>query len=198
MIRQVFLIITLFTSTLLFSQKSENWVLMDKEPITTLSLSKSETLSVNEFSFQATWDNKLSYSENLGYYGGISELQVFKNNKLIQMIKNIEDGIGLGEISFTFYDYNMDGYTDFKIPIDCGKSCYDAYYLFNPQTEKFEHQKEWDYLQIEKINKKRKQILTVPDGNATQVSRVLFQVMGNKLTKIKPNSQIKFAIYPEH
>lgn len=185
MIRQVFLIITLFTSILLFSQKSEYWVLMDKETITTLSLSKSETLSVNEFSFQATWDNKLSYSENLGYYGGISELQVFKNNKPIQMIKNIEDGIGLGEMSFTFYDYNMDGYTDFKIPIDCGKSCYDAYYLFNPQTEKFEHQQEWDYLRIQKLNKITKQILSVPTSEALQTSQILYQVNERKLIKLK-------------
>lgn len=185
MIKQVFLIITLFTFTLLFSQKSESWLLMDKEPITTLSFSKSETLSVNEFSFQATWDNKLSYSDNLGYYGGISELKVLKNNKLLQTIKNIEDGIAIGEINITFYDYNMDGYIDFSIPIDCRKSCYDAYYLFNPQTEKFEHQKEWAYLKIQEINKVNKQILTVPDGNAKHSQNILYQVDGLKLIKLK-------------
>ncbi len=185
MIKQVFLIIALFTSTLLFSQNNESWVLMEKEPTTTLTFLKSEKLSVNEFSFQATWDNKLSYSDNLGYYGGISELKVFKKNKLLQNIKNIEDGIALGEINITFYDYNMDGYIDFSIPIDCSKSCYDAYYLFNPQTENFQHQKEWAYLKIQEINKANKQILTVPDGNAKDSEHILYQVEGIKLIKLK-------------
>lgn len=185
MINRVFLLITLFTTTLLFSQKSENWVSIYNEPITIHTVTKSETLNVNEYSFQATWDNKLSYSNNIGYYGGIAELKVFKNKKPIQTIKNIEDGIALGEIQFTFYDYNMDGYIDFTVPIGCGKSCYNAYYLFNPQTEKFEYMKEWAYLKIQEIDKVNKQILTVPDGTAKESESILYQVEGLKLIKLK-------------
>lgn len=95
---------------------------MENEPTTTLSFSKSETLSVDGFPLEAIWDKKLSYSDNLGHYGGISKLKIFKNGKHLQTLENIEDGLALGQLYLTFYDYNMDGYLDFSIPIDCGKS----------------------------------------------------------------------------
>lgn len=153
---------------------------MEKEPTTTRTFTKSKAQSINDISLKSIWDDKLSYSENLGYYGGISELKILKNNTLIQTIKNIEDGIGLGEIRFTFYDYNMDGYLDFTIPINCGNSCYDSYYLFNPRTNKFEHSKSWDYLRIDKLNKSEKKILSIPDGIATDTSQSLYKIDGSK------------------
>lgn len=166
-------------------EKTSTWVSMENEPTTTLSFTKSETQSVNDISLKAIWDDKLSYSANIGYYGGISELHIFKNKKQIQTIKKIEDGIALGYIHITFYDYNMDGYLDFTIPIDCGKSCYDYYYIFNPKTNKFEHSKSWDYVRIDKLNKSKKQILSIPDGNAGDTSHYLYKVDGKQLIKVK-------------
>ena len=185
MLKQLLFLTTLFASICIYSQNTEKWVLMNNEPTTTITFTKSETQSINDISLKAIWGDKLSYSENLGYYGGIAELQILKNNTQIQTIKNIEDGIGLGEIQFTFYDYNMDGYLDFTIPIDCGNSCYDSYYLFNPQTNKFEHSKPWDYLRIDKLNKSKKQILSIPDGNSTDTSPSLYKIDGRQLIKIK-------------
>ncbi len=166
-------------------EKTSTWVSMENEPTTTLSFTKSETQSVNDISLKAIWDDKLSYSANIGYYGGISELHIFKNKKHIQTIKKIEDGIALGYIYITFYDYNMDGNLDFTIPIDCGKSCYVSYYLFNPKTNKFEHSKSWDYLRIDKLNKSKKQILSIPDSNATDTAHSLYKIEGKELIKVK-------------
>lgn len=149
----------------------------------TLSFTKSETLTIGDLSFQAIWDDKQSYSDNIGYYGGISELKVFKDNQYLQTIKNIEDGIALGNINFNVYDYNMDGYLDFTVPIDCGRSCNYAYYLYSSQTEKFEYRKEWDYLRIQKMNKEKKQIISQPDG--MRDNRKTYQVKGLRLIEIK-------------
>lgn len=174
---KILFIIALFAVMLVTAQQA------DTISRTTLSFTKSETLSVDDLSFQAIWDDKLSYSDNIGYYGGIGELKVFKDNQYLQTIKNIEDGIALGNINFNVYDYNMDGYLDFTVPIDCGRSCNYSYYLYNPETKKFEHRIEWDYLRIQKMNKEKKQIISQPDG--MEDNRKTYQVNGMKLTEIE-------------
>lgn len=185
----ILLILFILSFTILKSQSfnANDWKLMEQEHTVTLSFTKSETQNIKNISLKTIWNNKLSYSENIGYYGGISELHISENKAHIQTIKNIEDGIALGYINLTFYDYNMDGYLDFTIPIDCGNSCYGSYYLFNPQSVKFEHQKEWDYLRIQKLNKTTKQILSIPDGNSKTNEQLLYKVDGNSLIKIKIN-----------
>lgn len=146
---------------------------------------KTQQQEIGYFSLQAVWNDTLSYSENLGYVGGFGELQIFKNKKPLQTIYKIEDGIALGEIRFSFYDYNMDGHLDFSVPIDCGKSCYDSYYLFNPETGRFQHYEEWDYLRIQELHRTTKQIRTVPEGTAVSGESKLFQIEGNQLVLLE-------------
>ncbi|TQD36248.1 XAC2610-related protein [Haloflavibacter putidus] len=167
------------------AQTTANWTLLKDEPTTQLVFTSSTTKQVKDYTFKAKWDDKLSYSENIGYYGGIAELKISKDNKELQSIRNIEDGIALGEIRFTFYDYNMDGHIDFTVPINCSNSCYDAYYLYNPETNTFEYQKDWDYLRIQKLDKKNKQILSQPEGTARDIEQKLYKVEGNNLQLIK-------------
>ncbi|MDQ7917391.1 hypothetical protein RBU60_07380 [Mesonia sp. MT50] len=174
---KILILITLFSAMLVKAQQD------DKDSSTTLSFTKSETLSVADLSFQAIWDDKLSYSDNIGYYGGIAELRVFKNKKHLQTIKNIEDGIALGYINFEMNDYNIDGYLDFTVPISCGRSCNYSYYLYNSKTKKFEYRKEWDYLRIQIMDKEKKQIISQPDG--MQDDGKIYQVEGLKLIEIK-------------
>lgn len=107
----------LFFYSKCYSQKfeSENWIVFQEEVLTTLKFTKSETIKHQDLMFDVKWNDSLSYSNNIGYYGGILELKVSIKGKCIQTIKNIEDGIGLGEILFSIYDYNMDGFQDFSI-----------------------------------------------------------------------------------
>ncbi len=177
----------LFISFQSFAQNysGKNWKLFKNEKTSDLKFTKTQNKKIRNFRFEAKWDEELSYSENLGHYGGIKLLDIYKNGKHIQTLKNIEDGIALGYIIFTFYDYNMDGYLDFTIPIDCGNSCYDAYYLYNPKAEKFEHFKEWDYLRIQKINQSKMQILSQLEGTARTGKKILYRVKEFNLNKIK-------------
>jgi len=172
---------------LIKAQESEatNWVYMAKEKTTTLEFTKSETLSVDKFSFKAIWSKELNLPDIEYPYGGISELNIYKGKTHVQTITNIVDGIDLGYIDIKFYDYNMDGYLDFSIPINCGKLCYSAYYLFNPKAEKFEHSKDWDYLRIQKLDKGKKRILSMPEGTARSGKKMLYQVKGLQIQKIK-------------
>lgn len=158
-----------------------NWQLFNKEKIITLEITKTQVIKQGNLKFDIIWDNKLSHSDNIGYYGGIKQLTIYKNNKLINQFKNIEDGIALGTIRFELYDYNLDGHLDFTIPINCGSTCWNSYYLFNPKTNKFEHREDWDYLRIREINKKTKQIRNQPYGNDAFKT---YQIRGLELLKI--------------
>ena len=98
-----------------------------------------------------------------------------KDNREIQVIENLEDNVALGTIYLNFYDYNLDGYLDFTLPIN---SRWLMYYIFNPQTNLFEHLEDWDYLRIQKIDKKNKLILSEPDGNAMEDNRKIYKING--------------------
>ncbi|MBZ9730893.1 hypothetical protein LB467_14450 [Salegentibacter sp. JZCK2] len=152
------LFVTFYTST--YSQNS-SWELFSNEDITPLEVNESGIYRVGNITLDVVWDNKLSHSENIGYYGGIKSTTIFKENQEIQVIHDLEDNIGLGSLNFSFFDYNLDGYLDFTIPINYR---WKAYYIFNPQVDKFEHREDWDYLRIQKIDKKAKLILSQPDG----------------------------------
>lgn len=166
--------------------KKNNWKEFSKEKIITLNINKTKLYKIKNFTFNVIWNKKLNNLKNLSYYyGGIKKLSILKGNNKLQTINSIEDKIALGNIIFSFYDYNFDGYLDFSIPIDCGKSCYDKYYIFNPKSNKFEHKKSWDYLRIQKIDKRNKLILSHPDGNAFEDNRKKYKIKGLEINEIR-------------
>lgn len=180
-------LLILFTF-LLHSQegKKSGWIYLKDDMSTHIKFTKSDTLiSISDFTFKAVWKDVLDLPGEEYPYGGISELHIYKGKTRIQTIRNIVDYIDLGYIHSKFFDYNMDGYLDFTIPIGCGKSCYNMYYLYHPKTKMFKHQKEWDYLRIRDFNKAKKQIHSIPDGNAADTQHYLYQVDGYRLIKIK-------------
>jgi hypothetical protein len=63
---------------------------MEHEPTITLSFTKSEIQNIKDFFFNVVWDNQLSYSENLGHYGGIAELNILKmNNEIPSLVREL-------------------------------------------------------------------------------------------------------------
>lgn len=170
-----------------FSQnfESEDWKMFHDEDLSGITMTKTETIKFKDLLLDVKWNDSLSYSYNIGYYGGVSELKLRFKGKFIQTIKNIEDGIALGEIPIVFYDFNMDGFLDFFIRIDCGKVCQLNYYFFDESSSTFVYNEEWDYVNVFKINKAKKQLLTEPDGTALKGDYDWFQVKGNHLTLIK-------------
>ena len=54
--------------------------------------------------------------------------------------------------------------------------------MFNPTNNTFQNYVDWDYLEILKINKKNKQILSEQDGNV--YDSVLYQVRGTEIKEI--------------
>lgn len=155
------------------------------EIIYSLSVNKTKEYKIENYTFDVIWDNRLSHSENIGYYGGIKLMTIKKDSEILNEITDIEDNIALGEINFKFYDYNFDGHIDFTIPLDCGKICWEKYYLFNPELNKFEHKEEWDYLEIRQIDKINKWIQSESDGNATTDNSKLYKVKGLELIEIE-------------
>ncbi len=109
-------------------------------------------------------------------------MEIFLNNSPIYSIENMEDIVATGTIIFDFFDYNLDGIMDFRVPISCGKSIYYKYYIFNSLKNTFEHVQSWDYLRIFKINIKEKKIVRYPDGNYD--TEKIYQIKGLGLIKL--------------
>ncbi len=163
--------------------EKDGWVDFEKENIGSITITKTEDITYKQLKFKVVWDDKLDYSDNTKrYYGGIKQLKIYLNNQLVNVLDSISDEIGLGEIHITFYDYNFDGFIDFTLPLDCGSSCWYDYVIYNPTLKKFEKQKSWSYLRIQKINKQTKEILAQPD---LRDGRIMYKVKGQKLIKIK-------------
>lgn len=139
----------------------------------------TKSFSVEDFTFKVTWDDKLSHSDNIGYYGGVSELKIYRNSKYLHTLHKIEDNIALGYINFTFEDYNLDGFVDFRIPLN---DKYPMYYLFNPKTNQYERAEDWDYLRDFKTDKLKKQITT----NSYDFDKVkVYKISGLKLIEVR-------------
>ncbi|WP_066224156.1 XAC2610-related protein [Formosa haliotis] len=179
------IIFSVATTGLAQQFSSGDWVDFENESRRTLKVTQSEVFKYNDFQFHVTWNDTLSYSGNIGYYGGISELKVFKQDKLLQTAQDIEDGIGLGEIVIELYDYNMDGFLDFSVVRECGASCYYAYYLFDTTLQKFVHQESWDDIRIQKLNKIEKLIAVYPDRFEGHTTNTLYKVKGSTLIRVK-------------
>lgn len=166
--------------------ESKDWVLLEYNHEKHFTVTKeTQKFSIDEFRFEIIWDEKLSYSSNIGYYGGIKSLKIYKNNQLLNTFENIEDILALEEINFNFYDFNFDGYMDISLPIDAGKEIWYQYFLFDKTQNKFIHLNDWDYIRIQKMNKKTKQILTQPSGTAIDGIQELYQVSGLNLILLK-------------
>lgn len=179
--KKTILISLVVLSNFIFAQEN-NWQEFSEEKIITVNINKTEIYKAQNYSLDVVWDENLSYSENIGYYGGIKKMIINKDNREIQVIENLEDNVALGTIYFNFYDYNLDGYLDFTLPIN---SRWLMYYIFNPQTNQFEHLEDWDYLRIQKIDKKNKLILSEPDGNAMEDNRKIYKINGLNIIENK-------------
>ena len=164
-----------------FSQN--NWKKFEKEAVITKYISKSTKFQINDLTIHAKWNDKLSYSENIGHYGGIEKLTITANNRVLQVINNIEDNVALDQIIINFYDYNFDGYLDFSVQDQCGQSSFYKYYIYKKKQGKFKYAKDWDYIRVQQVNKVKKQILTQPDG--MQDNRELFSAKNENLIKLK-------------
>ena len=182
--KKTIIILIIYFPSIIYSQNfdSVDWMLFENEDISYYTVSKTEKFIIENFSFEIVWDNKLTPNVKFGYLGGIKSMKIYKDNTLINTILNITVEIGLGEIYFRFYDYNFDGYLDFTIPVN---EKWEKYYLFNPTRYTFQNYKDWDYLKIQKMNKREKQILSHPDGNSEIDNRVLYQIKGSEIFEIK-------------
>jgi hypothetical protein len=164
---------------------STNWIEFTDEYVQTFIASKSQlSFQIDCFSFEIIWDDKLVLDEVCNtFMGGITKLEIYKDGHLINTIEDMIDIIGLGEIYFDFYDFNMDGHLDFRYPISMGKSRWDRYFLFNSSKNQFQYRSKWEGLRIQKVNKKDKLILSQPDGIVD--NRKIFAVKGNRLIVVK-------------
>lgn len=181
--KQSILILSLIFFSNCHSQNfdSKYWSWFENKDIIYYTVTKTEVFHIKDLTFEIIWENKLVRNIKLGHLKGIKSMKIYKNKKLINTILNIPDDIGLGEIYFRFYDYNLDGNIDFTIPIN---ERWEKYFLFDPTKNSFQSCEDWDYIRIAKLNKKNKQILTAQDGNHED-NRELYQIIGNKIKKIE-------------
>lgn len=134
-----------------------------------LKISESGEYKISDqYKIKVVWDNKLTHDvSNERYFGGIETLTFYQNDKALNSVTNIEDGIGLGEISFSFGDFNEDGYLDFQVPRSSGKSIWYNYYIFNPEKETWDKRDSYTNYSVYEWEDEEKRIFsTKPDGVA--------------------------------
>lgn len=170
------------TLTMMSQGNKSSWIIIEDADLNTKHISESGKFSQNGFLFDIEWDNKLTFSENHQiYYGGILFLKISNyKNQLLTTIESIKDSVGLGDILISFFDFNLDGLIDFRITRDCGKNCYFSYYFYDNESNQFIHKKDWDYIRINKVNKREKLISLHPDGN----NPTLYRINGYVLEKV--------------
>ncbi|NRB58311.1 MAG: hypothetical protein HRU50_00045 [Winogradskyella sp.] len=142
----------------------------------------TKMFKANHLSFKVIWDQKLSFSDNIGHYGGIKELEIYKRGNNLNTLYNLEDAKALGLIQFQFDDFNFDGELDFRIPVN---DKHWKYYLFNPTANIYGHAKDWDHVRLIKTDKKNKLITSRNWSNATQYEDKVYEVEGLKLKLIQ-------------
>ena len=172
----------------LYSQNKldKNWeYLRYKDLIHITVTAKTQKFKVDKYVFETTWDSKQNYSNNIGYYGGIKTMKIYKDNKLLNTIHKIPDSIALGEIYFNFHDYNFDGYIDFSVFVGSGRGVNNMYFLFNKELNQFKHYKDWGHIEITKFNKSKKQIKFYDPYNAMNGTMYKYQVSGYKLVLLE-------------
>lgn len=143
------------------------------------------TYTVEKFTLEALeWRQK--ELENGNFKGEIGKLKIYKDGDFMQSFEGLSDPlVNFQYVLFIFGDYNMDGHPDFRIFRDCGGSCWFDYYIYNPKTGKFNHEKSWDGLSIYAMNPKTKEIQGQPEGSATCGTETLYKAKGTKLVVVK-------------
>jgi hypothetical protein len=163
-------------------EEKDGWIDFETEEIDGIRISKTEEFTFKELIFKAVWDDKLSYYDNIGNYGGIKQLKIYLNNQLVNVFDSIEDANAIGEILITIYDYNLDGNLDFSyLRESSATASYSNYCLYNPASNKFEVIGSWSGLRIQKINKRTKEVLAHPDW---RYGRVFYKINGLELFKV--------------
>jgi hypothetical protein len=158
-----------------------NWITIADE-ILYLNISETGIYEIGDIRFEILWEKEMEPNQNLGYLGGITDLKIFKEGAQVNCFENLVDPVGLGEINFEFFDFNLDGHLDFRFPIAVGQSRWDQYFIYSERNSRFEHLPSWDYLKIHKVNKLDKLIITHSDGYK---SRELFEVKGDSLVFVR-------------
>mgnify|MGYP001355367899 CR=1 FL=1 len=161
---------------------TKDWVDFEEVESSRFYINSNDTIQTGNLKFEILFDDKLSYMDKLGYYGGIREMKIFKNGKHIQTMHNIEDPTAIGIVDFSVGDYNLDGHPDIKMRLNDN---YFKFLLFNPISKKFEHIESWDYLRTRHFNTVKKQLLTNPEGTAVYGEFYLYQVKDTTLNKLK-------------
>ena len=152
--------------------------------------SSVHSFNMDEYTFTVVWgkDPEVAIKmENYTYEGQILKMEVFKNNKRIQVLYNLENADGFEKMYINFHDYNFDGYLDFAIKsgVRSGKFVHESFYLFQPKQQQFKYIPDWDWIKIDIVNKKKKLLKTFMDGNCCEGDIYTYKVNKNSLVEVE-------------
>ena len=161
---------------------------VDFEPLKQITITKeTKEINLDSIIFKVNWIEKYEYNTNLKkHIGGINELKIYKGKELLQTIDSIKDEDALGEIHIRFFDFNFDGYLDFILPLGtCGKNCNYKYFLYSPSDKKYINSIDWNNVRVQAVNRQKKLIRTVLEGNGVTGEFYIMQPEGLNLLEIK-------------
>lgn len=199
-----FLLLFIFLFSQLSHAQDKPGKYYGKEGSTYLKISESGEYKISEnYKMKVVWDDELTYDSSIdGYFGGIKTLTFYQNGKALNSVADIKDGIGFGEIGFSFRDYNEDGYLDFQVPRSSGKSIWYNYYIFNPEKQTWDIRDSYTTYSMYQWEDEEKRIFsTKPDGSATYGDYFFVKIFeGSRipLAKFYYQEDTKFNLLVDH
>ncbi len=127
-------------------------------------------------------------SPNLDRIYKMDSLQFFSNGIFINTLNDFEELETIDFYLFDFYDYDMDEKLDFRVMSlsrTTFKGEYYDYYFYDSEQMKMVHDKNWDWIKIDSIDRGNKKILTTFEGNDCKGSQKEYNVIARKLELIR-------------
>lgn len=103
-----------------------------------------------------------------------TKIEIYRNDDFIQTLEPLPKMKNNAAL-IHFADYNMDGHMDIMVKINNGVH----YFFYNNETDDFAYRKDWTF-EVWKMNKPKKQILSVSTNTPYTGSVQLFQIEDDK------------------
>lgn len=159
-----------------------------------------------DISFKFNWDDKAGYDRNsiavlsieLIKNGKIIDTILLKNEITLEAFPDYNNGNLIVRDDIYLTDINMDSYLDLQATRECGKGCYNSYWIYNPSSDIFEHWENINYLRPFCFNCEEMIIYSYDGATANLIELSAYKINNYKIEFFQSLTTTHFANYFIH
>jgi len=163
----------------LYSQTPEN---------KSFKVSQDTTIFLKDIDPRLETELKINW-KSADYESDITDIDFIKNGEILSTLslggiirmESFQDENDIYFKDVTFTDVNMDTYLDFSMTRQCGKGCWDSYFIYNPVKEIFEYEESWDWMRFQYEDCVGKIIYSYDGGVVNTQDWSAYKIDGNQL-----------------